>query len=61
MSDYNFIHKKYKIYPQLLGVGNFGKVFYGESIFNPEFKIAVKAVNKAKLSNEAYLSIKHEI
>lgn len=41
----------YKIthYTKVLGAGKFGKVFLSESTTDPDFKVAIKVINKNKL------------
>lgn len=45
------ITNKYRIEPKILGTGNFGKVFLGQSIKDPNFKVAIKVVKKELIKN----------
>lgn len=62
MSGIELLKNNYKISPQsrILGAGTFGKVFLSESILDPEFKVAVKVVNKEKLKGSLEL-LKEEV
>jgi calcium-dependent protein kinase len=50
----------YKV-SKVLGEGAYGKVFLCESIADPDFRVAVKVLNKADLPKEEATSIKQEI
>jgi serine/threonine protein kinase len=54
------IKRKYHIHSKVLGSGGFGKVFLAESVADPNFKVAIKAIGKAKLGNDIDL-LKKEI
>ena len=62
ISGLELLKSNYKISPQskILGAGSFGKVFLSESVLDPNFKVAVKVVNKHKL-RDALDQIKEEI
>lgn len=45
---------------RVLGAGSFGKVFLSNSIANPDFKVAIKVLNKEKLGTDID-SIKAEV
>lgn len=59
--NYKVITKKYIINPQVLGTGNFGKVFLGTSRENPNHKCAIKLIDKKKGTAEEIELIKSEI
>lgn len=44
---------------KVLGSGSFGKVFLAASLHDPEFKVAIKAISKRKISD--LTSIREEI
>jgi calcium-dependent protein kinase len=56
------LKRNYKISSdsRILGAGQFGKVFLSESIANPDFKVAIKVINKDKLK-ENLDAIKEEV
>lgn len=54
------IQAKYTINPEVLGTGNFGKVFLAQWTANPNIKVAIKALSKAKIENQIDL-IREEI
>jgi calcium-dependent protein kinase len=43
-----------------LGAGSFGKVFLSHNISDPNFKVAIKVINKAKVK-EDIAAIKEEV
>ncbi len=45
------IARKYTISTKVLGSGNFGKVFLGYNMANPDFKVAMKTMPKTKLED----------
>ena len=45
---------------KILGAGSFGKVFLSENISDPNFKVAIKVLNKAKLKDNL-AAIKEEV
>lgn len=45
------ISQKYTINPEVLGTGQFGKVFLAHNTANPEVKVAIKTLNKKKVEN----------
>lgn len=55
------IAKKYLINPQVLGTGNFGKVFLGTSLKDPNHKCAIKLIDKKKGNAQELELIKQEI
>jgi serine/threonine protein kinase len=58
--DYRVLTTAYTITPKVLGAGNFGKVFLAKSIANPDFKVAIKTLNKKKIGDNLD-KIKEEI
>ena len=50
--DYKRITAKYKFSEQVLGTGNFGKVFLASSVADPDFQVAIKTLQKKRLVNE---------
>lgn len=54
--------RNYKINAKskILGSGQFGKVFLSESVQDPNFKVAIKVINKDKLK-ESIDAIKEEV
>ena len=42
--DYKRITAKYKFSEEVLGAGNFGKVFLASSVADSEFKVAIKTL-----------------
>lgn len=50
----------YSISPKILGIGNFGKVFLAHSNVNPDFKVAIKTMQK-KVLGDSLEKIKQEI
>ena len=59
--NYQTITKKYIINPQVLGTGNFGKVFLATSKKDKNHKCAIKLIDKKKGSHEEIELIKQEI
>ena len=59
--NYQTIAKKYIINPQVLGTGNFGKVFLATSKKDRNHKCAIKLIDKKKGSAEDLELIKQEI
>jgi len=47
--DYKKINGKYKFSEEVLGQGNFGKVFLASSQTDPNFKVAIKTLQKKRL------------
>ena len=45
---------------RILGAGSFGKVFLSESTANPDFKVAIKVINKEKVKDNIE-AIKEEV
>ena len=46
------IKRLYKLNHNMLGSGAFGKVFEAESLSDPEIKVAIKVLNKKKMSEK---------
>ena len=59
-TDYKHIRKKYIVDSHVLGFGNFGKVFLASHANNPEFKVAIKTIQKSQVKDSLEL-IKQEI
>jgi hypothetical protein len=45
--------RKYKIQSKVLGAGSFGKVFLGTNLADSSHKVAIKAITKKKLGENA--------
>jgi serine/threonine protein kinase len=49
--DYRLITSTYTVSPQILGSGNFGKVFLAHHNVNKDFRVAVKTLQKKKIGD----------
>lgn len=58
--DYRLITSTYTVSPQVLGSGNFGKVFLAYHNVNKDFRVAVKTLQKKKIG-ENLKKLKQEI
>jgi calcium-dependent protein kinase len=54
------LQRKYEINPEVLGSGNFGKVFLAHNNLHPDHKVAIKTIPKHKLGDAISL-IREEI
>ena len=54
--NYEFDHQD-QSNPQILGQGGFGKVFLSNNKHNPDQKVAIKVMSKAKLQSRGQLDI----
>jgi hypothetical protein len=55
---YDLINRYYTMESKILGSGNFAKVYWGRSTANPDFIVAIKVIQKIKLSAESLNSIR---
>jgi len=55
------LNLKYNIKSKTLGEGTFGKVFLAENSVNDNVKVAIKALKKNKVTDEAIEKVKHEV
>ncbi len=55
------IKRLYKLNHNMLGSGAFGKVFEAESLSDPEIKVAIKVLNKKKMSEKEIKAIGEEV
>lgn len=42
--DYKLITSTYTVTQKVLGSGNYGKVYLGYQVVNPDYRVAVKAI-----------------
>lgn len=57
----NDIKRLYKLNHNEIGAGAFGKVFEGQSLYDPSIKVAIKVLNKKKMSKKDKEAIGEEV
>ncbi|TNV79747.1 hypothetical protein FGO68_gene8048 [Halteria grandinella] len=62
MGSVKILKQNYKlsVHTQILGAGQFGKVFLSESTSDPNFKVAIKVINKSRVQDQLH-SILEEV
>ena len=61
MADVKVLRATYDIDKKVLGSGSFGKVFLANDKKNPDFKVAVKVIDKRKLDEDEIINLRNEV
>ena len=59
--DYSLIANSYRIAPEVIGSGYYGKILLGFNVCNPDIKVAIKTLNKKDMLTGDIKQIKNEI
>lgn len=59
--DYNLIANSYRIAPDVIGSGYYGKILLASHVCNPELKVAIKTLNKKDMLPGDIKQVKNEI
>jgi hypothetical protein len=59
--DYNLIANSYRIAPDVIGSGYYGKILLASHVCNPELRVAIKTLNKKDMLPGDIKQVKNEI